>query len=282
MIPRIDAHAHLWNRALDPQDWIDPETMAAIDQDFGSSELGKMLAETEVDKAIVVQASNSLDESIRLAQSDPALVAGLVAWVDVTQEVSSQLESIRATASVPLVGVRHLAHIDPDLEWLLREDVGRGLDALERAGLCFDLVLRHWQLPQAARVASRHDGLTFVLDHLGGPPPPGADAGVWESGFRDLARLPNVVAKVSGLTSGLVPGSWAARDLRYAIEAALEVFGPERLMYGTDWPLAELGGGAGLWKAALATLLAGVSQDDHDRLFGRTAAEVYLNQIQVR
>ncbi|MCX2748734.1 amidohydrolase family protein [Arthrobacter sp. MI7-26] len=282
MSARIDSHVHLWNRALDPQDWIDPETMAAIDQDFGTGELGTMLTETGMDQAIVVQPSNSLNESIRLAQSDPSVVAGLVAWVDLTKDVGPQLESILATASVPLVGVRHLAHIDPDPAWLLRDDVGRGLDALERAGLCFDLVLRHWQLPQAAGVAARHEKLTFVLDHLGGPPAPGVEAGVWESGFRELARLPNVVAKVSGLTSGLVPGSWAARDLRYAIEPALEAFGPHRLMYGTDWPLAELGGGAGPWKNALETLLEGARQDDRDRLFGTTAAEVYLKQIPVR
>jgi L-fuconolactonase len=147
---------HLWNRALDPQDWIDPETMVPIDQDFG----------TGVDKAIVVQASNSLDESIRRAQSDPTVVAGLVAWVDLTKDVSPQLERILATASVPVVGVRHLAHIGPDPAWLLREDVARGLNALEQAGLCFDLVLRHWQLPQAAHVTSRHEGLHFVLDHI--------------------------------------------------------------------------------------------------------------------
>ncbi|MCZ9881201.1 amidohydrolase family protein [Arthrobacter sp. B2a2-09] len=278
MTSRLDAHVHLWNRALDPQDWIDPETMAPIDQDFGTGELATMLAETGMDKAIVVQASNSVDESIRLAQSDPTVVAGLVAWVDLTQDVGPQLERILATASVPIVGVRHLAHIDPDPAWLLREDVARGLNALEQAGLCFDLVLRHWQLSQAAHVASRHQGLRLVLDHLGGPPPPDTDATAWESGFRDLAGLPNVVAKVSGLTSGLVPGSWTSSDLRPVVETALEVFGPERLMYGTDWPLAELGGGAGIWKTALETLLKGASEDAYDRLFGTTAVEVYLQQ----
>ena len=278
MSPRVDAHVHLWNRDLDPQDWINPETMAPIDRDFGTGELRTMLAETGVDKAIVVQASNSLDESIRLAQSDPTVVAGLVAWVDMSKDVRPQLEGILAAASVPVVGVRHLAHIDPDPEWLLRQDTRRGLDSLEQAGLCFDFVLRDWQLPQAAIVASRHDGLRFVLDHLGGPPPPGADAGAWEAGIREIAKFPNVAAKVSGLTSGLAPGSWTPGDLRYAVEPALEAFGPERLMYGTDWPLAELGGGASAWKAALETLLEGTSPGDRDRLFGATAAEVYLNR----
>ncbi|TFV31542.1 hypothetical protein E4K10_04805 [Streptomyces sp. T1317-0309] len=152
----------------------------------------------------------------------------------------------------PVVGVRHLAHIDPDPQWMMREEVGAGLTVLEREGLCFDLVVREWQLPQATRLAARHGGLRFVLDHLGGPPEPGQDRSMWASRLRDLARQPNVVAKVSGLTSGLAPGSWRAADLAAPVTIALGSFGPGRLLYGSDWPLAELGGGAApgspLWK----------------------------------
>ncbi|MBW8705411.1 hypothetical protein MBT84_37995 [Streptomyces sp. MBT84] len=154
---------------------------------------------------MVVQSSNSLDESIRLAKLDSSAIAGLVAWVDLAAEVGPQLDQIRRNAAVPVVGVRHLAHIDPDPEWMMREEVGAGLAVLEREGLCFDLVVREWQLPQATRLAARHGGLRFVLDHLGGPPEPGQDRSAWASRLRDLARQPNVVAKVSGLTSGLAP-----------------------------------------------------------------------------
>ena len=272
---RIDAHVHLWNRALDPQDWIDPRTMAPIARDFDASDLSAMLTATGLERAVVVQASHSLDESIRLAQADPSVVAGLVGWVDLTAEVSPQLERIRRNATVPLVGVRHLAHIDPDPEWLLREDVAVGLAALEREGLCFDLVVREWQLAQAALLADRHGGLRFVLDHLGGPPPPGEDARSWSSGLRELARRPNVIAKVSGLISGLAPGSWCAEDLAGRVTAALEAFGPERLLYGSDWPLAELGGGAAAWRAAVETLLTALSDAERVQVFGNNAAEAY-------
>jgi len=253
---RIDAHVHLWNRALDPQDWIDPETMAPIDRDFGTSQLRDMLDSTAIDRAIVVQSSNSLEESVRLVGLEATGISGLVAWVAV-------------------VGVRHLAHIDPDRKWLLRADVGRGLDALGRAGLCFDLVVRDWQLPQAAELAARHEGLRFVLDHLGGPSAPGGDRESWEAGFRGLARFPNVAAKVSGLTSGLVPGAWDAPDLSPVIDIALSAYGPARLLYGSDWPLAELGGGAGAWMNALESLLAEISESERERIFGGTASEVY-------
>lgn len=275
MTAGIDAHVHLWDRALDPQDWIDAETMAPIARDFGAADLGEMLASTGLDGAVVVQSSNSLDESIRLAELDSSAVAGLVAWVDLAAEVGPQLDRIRENAAVPVVGVRHLAHIDPDPEWMMREEVGAGLAVLDREGLCFDLVVREWQLPQATRLAARHGGLRFVLDHLGGPPGPGQDRSMWAARLRELARQPNVVAKVSGLTSGLAPGSWRADDLAAPVMLALGYFGADRLLYGSDWPLAELGGGAAPWKSALETLLEGLSPSERARVFGGNAADVY-------
>jgi L-fuconolactonase len=272
---RIDAHVHLWTRALDPQDWIDPATMAAIDRDFDTRDLEGMLTSTGIDCAVVVQAGNSLEESIRLAQSDPAVVAGLVAWVDLAGDVRAQLDRVRKRATVPVVGVRHLVHVDPDPEWLLRDDVGGGLAALEQEGLPFDLVIREWQLSQAARVAGEHPGLRFVLDHLGGPPAPGLDAAQWRASLRSLAGHQNVAAKVSGLSSGLAPGTWTAEDLGPVIAEAFDAFGSGRLLYGSDWPLAELGGGSPVWKAALTTHLRGLSSDEVDDLFGGTAVRVY-------
>ena len=271
----IDAHVHLWDRAVNPQDWIDAQTMAPIARDFGAADLSEMLASTGLDRAVVVQSSNSLDESIRLAKLDSSAIAGLVAWVDLAAEVGPQLDQIRKNAAVPVVGMRHLAHVDPDPEWMTREEISEGLAVLERAGLCFDLVVRSWQLPQATRLAARHSGLRFVLDHLGGPPEPGQDRSTWASRLRELARHPNVVAKVSGLTSGLAPGSWRAADLAAPVTIALESFGPERLVYGSDWPLADLGGGAAPWKSALEALLDGLSASERARVFGGNAADVY-------
>ncbi|WP_229818452.1 amidohydrolase family protein [Streptomyces chromofuscus] len=260
---------------MDPQDWIDADTMAPIARDFGPFDLSEMLDSTGLDRAVVVQSSNSLEESIRLAKLDSPAIAGLVAWVDLEAEVGPQLDQIRKNAAVPVVGVRHLAHIDPDPQWMMREEINAGLTVLEREDLCFDLVVREWQLPQATRLAARHSGLRFVLDHLGGPPEPGRDGSSWASRLRELARQPNVVAKVSGLTSGLAPGSWRAADLAAQVTFALESFGPERLLYGSDWPLAELGGGAAPWKRAVEALLDGLSTAERARVFGGNAADVY-------
>jgi L-fuconolactonase len=272
---RIDAHVHLWNRATDPQDWIDPATMQAIARDFGTDDLRGMLEETGMDRAVVVQASNSLGESVRLAASDPEVVAGLVCWVDLTGDVAGQLAAIGEHATVPIVGVRHLAHIDPDPEWLLRPDVGRGLERLAARGLTFDFVVRDWQLGQAARVAGEHLGVRFVLDHLGGPFADDADRSVWEAGIRAVAARPNCVAKLSGLSSGFRPGAWSAETFETVVATALEAFGSGRLAYGSDWPLADLGGGAHAWRNAVDTLVAGLSESERDDLFGGVAAAVY-------
>lgn len=275
MTARIDAHVHLWDRALDPQDWIDPITMAAIDRDFGTAELATMLSSTDMDSAIVVQASNSLEESLRLVRSDRRVVAGVVVWVDLQGNVTDQLDRVGRTANVPIVGVRHLVHIDPDPEWLLRPEVGAGLAALEEADLAFDLVVRDWQLRQAAAVAGRHPGLRFVLDHLGGPLADDADPARWEDGLRTLAALPNTSAKLSGLTSGLAPGAWTAADLRPVVTTAFDAFGAGRLLYGSDWPLAELGGGAPAWRHAVDELLTDLSPGDRSAVLGGTAVSVY-------
>ncbi|MGH1549806.1 amidohydrolase family protein [Leifsonia poae] len=274
MTARIDAHVHLWNRATDPQDWIDPATMSAIDRDFGTDDLRAMVGATGMDRAVLVQASNSLDESIRLSRSDPTVIAGLVAWVDLTGDVRAQLAELRA-GPVPVVGVRHLVHIDDDPEWLLRADVAAGLDVLGSEGLTFDLVVRDWQLDQAARVAARHDGVAFVLDHLGGPLAEDADATRWQAGLRALAANPNVTAKVSGLTSGLAPGRWTADDVRPLFETAVDAFGPARLLYGSDWPLAELGGGAPAWRTAFDELVGELSANERDALLGGNAVRFY-------
>lgn len=274
MSQRIDAHVHLWKRALDPQDWIDPVTMGAIDRDFSEVDLVPMLEQTNVDAAIVVQSSNSLDETLRLVALERAEIAGVVGWVELTTPLESQLRQIESVSRRPLVGVRHLVHIDPDPDWISRADVSRGLTELGRRGLAFDLVLRPWQLGMAAKVVAAHPELRFVLDHLGGPPV-GEDLSEWQAGLFGLAALPNVVAKVSGVASGLRPGEWGVDDLRGVFDSALDSFGPGRLLYGSDWPLAELGGGAEVWREAVDQLADGLSLAERDALFSDNAREAY-------
>ena len=265
----VDAHVHLWNRATDPQPWIDPESMAAIDRDFSSGDLERMLDATGVDAALVVQAGNSITETGRLLDDPGRRIAGVVGWVDLTADVDAQLDALSAGGR-RLVGLRHLVHVDPDPGWLGRPDVGAALDALATRGLCFDLVLRPWQLPLAATVAETRPGLRFVLDHLGGIAE-STDDRDWEAGLRALAAHSHVHAKISGL-AGLVDDPVR---LRRVVGVALDAFGPDRLMFGSDWPLTRLSAGPVVWRATVGELISDLSEGERRAILSGTAVACY-------
>lgn len=270
MSGRTDAHVHLWDRRTDPQPWIDPETMVAIDRDFLPDDLTRMLADTGVDRAVVVQTGNDLDETRRLLGHGTAAIAGVVGWIDLTGDVAKQLDELRPEANRRLVGIRHLVHLDPDPTWLGRSDVGASLDELAAAGLSFDLVLRWSQLDLAATVVRARPDVRFVVDHLGGIAEADDDAG-WERGLRALATLPNVSAKISGL-AGLVGDP---PRLRRVVDVAVEAFGPDRLMYGSDWPLACLAAEPVAWRAAVDDLISDLSADERRAITSGSASAWY-------
>ncbi|AGL19183.1 amidohydrolase [Actinoplanes sp. N902-109] len=266
----VDAHAHLWNRATDPQPWIEPESMAAIDRDFDSGDLAEMLDATGIGTAVVVQSSNSLGETRRLLADPGSRIAAVVGWIDLTADAGAQLDELGGEARQRLAGIRHLVHLDPDPGWLSRPAVGRGLATLAARGLSFDLVVRSGQLPSATEVAAAHPGLRFVLDHLGGIADTDDEQG-WERGLRALAAQPNVSAKISGLAA-LAPDP---DRLRRVVAVALEAFGPDRLMYGSDWPLARLSAGPVAWRSAVDGLLTGLTPAERHAIMSGVATTCY-------
>ena len=249
--------------------------MAPIDRDFTMEDLVAELDAVGVRAAVVVQSSNSINETRRLLAAAGDRVAGVVGWLDLTTDVEDQLASFPDRHRAKLVGVRHLAHLDPDPEWLRRTDVRSGLAALGRAGLCFDLVLRWHQLPLAEAIAGELQDVRFVLDHLGNPPLGAPELVLWERSFRALAAHPNTSAKLSGIAGALGRPDWTGDMCRGAIEIALDAFGPERLMYGSDWPVVELVGGSARWQQAVAAIVADLSPDEQGAIYGATAASVY-------
>jgi L-fucono-1,5-lactonase len=271
----IDAHVHVWTRSTDPQPWIDPDTMAPIDRDFTMDDLAAELDAVDVCAAVVVQSSNSIDETRRLLAAAGDRVVGVVGWLDLAGDVGDQLASFPDRHRAKLVGARHLAHTDPDREWLRRADVRSGLAALGRAGLCFDLVLRWQQLPLAEAIAGDLADVRFVLDHLGNPPLGAPELLLWERSLRALATHPNASAKLSGIAAAFGGPDWTSDMCRGAIEIALDAFGPERLMYGSDWPVVELVGGSARWQQAVDAIVADLSPDEQGAIYGATAASVY-------
>ncbi|SDZ44666.1 L-fuconolactonase [Micromonospora pattaloongensis] len=279
----VDAHHHLWVRARHPQPWIDPLTMAAIDADFDIDDLAPLAAAVGVTATVVVQSIATEAETADLlgvaAGSD--LVRGVVGWVELTAEdVADRIDRLRAAPGGDrLVGIRHLVQDEPDPAYLDRPDVRRGIAAVGAAGLAFDLLVRRHQLPMAARLARDLPEVRFVLDHLGKPALDGPGIADWGRDLRKLAAAPNTTAKLSGLATEMRRSPWAPAHLRPAVEHALQAFGPDRLMFGSDWPVSLLATAYPRWVEAVAELLAELRDADRAAIWRHTAGRVYRLEL---
>jgi L-fuconolactonase len=229
----VDAHQHFWDPARAAYPWM---TDGPLRRRFGPEDLEPLLREHGVAGTVVVQARQSLDETrdlLAIAGSTP-FVLGVVGWVDLTGDVAAQLAEFEGA---PLVGIRHLVHDEADPEWLLRDDVQLGIAAIGEAGLAYDLLVRVRELPASIETARRHGGVRFVLDHVAKPPVDPAAHRTWERGVAELAECANVSCKISGLFTETEPAATAA--------LALRLFGAERCMWGSDWPVTLLAAGYG-------------------------------------
>ena len=292
----VDAHHHLWVRARHPQDWIDPSTMAAIDADFTPVDLPARAH--GVDATVVVQSVSSWSETEDLLavaaspEGRAAGIAGVVGWADLFDPaLEDRLAALReGPGGERLVGIRTMVQAELDPGYLDRPDVHAGIAAVGAAGLPFDLVVRADQLASGARLAATLPDTRFVLDHLAKPPlaalpgvgdhpgdHPGDPAALdaWRRDLAALAARPNIVAKLSGLVTEARWDSWTTADLRPAADHALAVFGPDRLLLGSDWPVCLLASGYGRWWAAADELLASLSDDERAAVRGRTAVTTY-------
>ncbi|ONI92144.1 amidohydrolase [Saccharothrix sp. ALI-22-I] len=276
---RIDAHHHLWDLAARPQDWLDGPDLAPIRRDFGPADLRAVTSAAGVDATVLVQVLPDIEETVEFlalaGKSD--LVAGVVGWVDLTApDVAGQLDRLRCgPGGDRLVGVRHLVQAESDPAWLVRPDVLAGLRAVRDAGLVYDLLTLPHQLPAAVEAVRAVPDLVFVLDHLSKPDIAGRALQPWATRLSALAAEPNVVAKVSGLVTEAARPRWTVADLRPYVDIALEAFGPDRLMVGTDWPVCLLAASYEQVVDAAEQLTAGLTAAEHAQVFGGTATGVY-------
>jgi L-fuconolactonase len=273
---RVDAHHHLWQTSVRRHDWLDGDDTAAIRRDYTPADL--RAAAPGIDATVLVQVLPDLDESIEFlatAAAEP-LIAGVVGWIDLTGSPARDIERLRsAPGGELLAGIRHLVQAEPDPRWLERDDVLAGLAAVRDAGLVYDLLVVPHQFPAAITAVRALPDLTFVLDHLGKPPVATGQLEPWATGLATLAREPNVVAKLSGLVTEADRQHWTPADLRPYAETALEAFGPDRLMLGSDWPVCLLAGTYAEVMAAADSLLEGLTPAERDAVRGGTATRVY-------
>ncbi len=282
----VDSHHHAWDLSVRDHDWLhedqvwaDPESMARLRRSFTVADLEPLATAAGVTATVAVQTDIAPGESTDLLAlaATGGLLAAVVGWVDLTAPgAGDALADLKAQPGGDrLAGIRHPLFGEPD-GWLRRPEVRRGLAAVAAAGLVFDVVSLPTQLPGALAAARAMPGLTFVLDHLGNP---GGDPanGPWAEAMRRLAALPNTVAKLSGvLSEAFIPGT---RDIdpmvRAYSERAMNWFGPDRMMFGSDWPPSTLTASYADVLAAARVLTSGLTEAEQAAVFAGTARRVY-------
>jgi L-fuconolactonase len=274
----VDAHHHFWDPGEADYPWL-TDDLAVIRRRFGPEDLAPELAATGVRATVLVQTRSSQDETadfLALAAVTP-FIAGVVGWVDLTHPtVGDAIAELRAgPGGHDLVGIRHQVHDEPDAEWLQRDDVMRGIRAVGAAGLVYDLLLRPRELPAALELAQRLSDTRFVIDHLAKPPIATGDIALWRSWIDAFAPLEHVACKVSGLVTEADWSSWTAADLQPFVDLAIDVFGPERLLFGSDWPVCLLAATYPQVVGTAGTLLEGLSDDELAAVMGGNAARIY-------
>ncbi|MBY5851615.1 amidohydrolase [Rhizobium ruizarguesonis] len=274
----IDAHQHFWNLGTGTYPWMASDEMKPLRRDYGPAELMPLMAGSGVDATILVQCRHELEETRDfLAIADKySFVAGVVGWVDLqAEDVAEQLTALRLLpGGKRLVGIRHNVHDEPDADWLRRPAVRRGIAAVFDADLTFDLLVRTRELPAAIELVSHLREGRFVLDHMAKPSIAPDISTLWENAFRELARFGNVWCKISGLVTEADWSHWAPADFDPYMQIALDCFGPDRLIFGSDWPVSTLAASYSDVKS-IATRLTAAAPSFADRFFERNAIDAY-------
>ena len=266
----VDAHHHFWDPTRRHYPWMGDE-LTAIRRPFGPNDLRPLIADNGVDRTVLVQTISSVDETREFLDIAAAndFVGGVVGWIDLTSP--DVAETIGSLVSDLLVGIRHQVHDEPDPRWLLRDDVQRGIAAVGEAGLVYDLLVRTRELPAALETVRRNREVSFVVDHAAKPRiAAGSWDADWEKALAPFSDEPNVTCKLSGLVTEADWRSWTPEQLEPYVRRVVGWFGPQRCMFGSDWPVCLL---AASYDRVLDTMQQIVGLDEW--IFGLTARRVY-------
>lgn len=272
---RIDAHQHLWQIARGDYGWLTP-ALGPIHRDFAPEDLAPLLARHGIDRTILVQAAPTEAETrflLAIAAETP-FVAGVVGWADF--EAPDAPARVAALAADPLlVGLRPMVQDIPDLAFLARASLAPAFAAMVAHGLVFDALIKTPHIPATLALLAREPRLTVVIDHGAKPDLVADDLAAWREGIMALAAHPCTFCKLSGLVTEAGPG-WSLDTLHPVVDHLLMTFGPDRLIFGSDWPVVTLRASYERWFDAAQTLLDGCSEAQRAAIFGGTAQRVYL------
>jgi L-fuconolactonase len=275
----IDAHHHLWNYNDREYGWID-ESMSVLRNNFSMVEFRKETSFAGEVQSIAVQARQTLEETewlLSLSETDET-IAGVVGWAPLRSPVIGEhLERLKDKGK--LCGIRHVVQDEPDRDFILRNDFNDGISALKDFNLTYDILVTEKQLPQTVEFVKRHPSQPFVIDHIAKPDIKNHSFDDWARHMRELASFPNISCKLSGMITEADWKKWTADDLKPYIVKMLDLFGPGRLMFGSDWPVCLVAGGYEKWFNILDSFLSELSESDKESIYSGNAAEFYGVEI---
>lgn len=271
----IDAHHHLWCYKADQYPWM-IEKMTALRRDFLLDDLLAEADKAGVGGSVVVQARQSVKETKWLSDIavNSEFIRGVVGWAPlIDQEIASILEALAVLPKVK--AMRHVPHDESDDFYILRPDFNCGVSLLKEFDLAYDLLIFQRHLPQTIVFVDRHPNQRFVLDHIGKPQIRGQQVSPWRENLGELAKRQNVYCKISGMATEADWATWTDDELRVYFEIVLDAFGPNRLMFGSDWPVVTLASSYSRWMQFVQKAIHSLSHDEKRQVLCRTAVEAY-------
>jgi len=271
----VDAHLHVWSLARGDYGWLTP-ALEPIYRDFSLADYKPLREGAGIATTVLVQAAPTLAETqylLKVAKESAGVVKGVVGWVDLA--AADAIPTLTRLARNPLLkAIRPMLQDLPDPAWILRADVGKALAALPRLGLRFDALVKPEHLVALLPMLDRHPDLAVVIDHAAKPDIANRMWDPWARSMRAAAAHPRVRCKLSGLPTEAGP-NWTIDTLRPYFDFLLECFGAQRLMWGSDWPVVNLGGSYQRWFAATVALMAGLTPQERAAIMGGTARKFY-------
>ena len=275
----VDSHVHWWNPKHLRYPWLDQ--LPALNREFLPADFAAACAYSNVSKIIVVESGCDPAQNLaevnwlsKLAKAEPRLKAIVAhAALEKGESVGAELKDL---AGCPLVkGIRRNLQGERDADFPLRPDFVAGVTLLADWNFTFDLCVRHDQLAAAATLVRRVPHVTFVLDHFGKPDVRGKMKQPWANDLKALSDLPNVVCKISGLTTEADWTRWQAADLEFYFKRTLECFGFDRILFGGDWPVATLASSYERWLETVRTFFSSAGNADQIKIFQTNAERIY-------
>ena len=271
----IDSHHHYWHYNPVEYDWID-ESMKVIRADFLPEMLEKTIGEAGIDGVISVQARQSLEETdwlIGMAHQNK-FMKGVVGWLPLIQEdIEATLD--KYSGEKILKGVRHVIQGEADPEFMLRSDFNHGISLLKKYSLVYDLLIMERQLPNAIKFVDLHPDQPFVLDHIAKPLIGRNIITPWKENIQELAKRENVCCKISGMVTEADFHHWTPRQLLPYFEVILEAFGPERLLFGSDWPVCLVATSYKSWSDLVRKNISTFLETEQEKIMGGNAVRIY-------